>query len=211
MSHLPNVFLTTWKPGDRLTSEALNRNFLTLLALLEGVALEARTPDQVVVALETRIGEIEGRVAALEHLTAMHARQRNEREWAPLSHLGALITMVNDLRRDMERAVSKLDVIHAELQIERGDHERRLARLEQQPEYARQEDFAPLAADHHRLALKEHMLLAQVIALRHETMLLREIAMGHDRQANRLEFAPMSMIGHILQRLNAIEAAKLPP
>lgn len=206
MGHLPSPALTRFEKGKQLFADDLNGNFFTLLALLEGVAREVRTPDQVVVELEKRAGALAERVEILEHLTSMHARQRNEREWAPLSHLGAVITMVNDLRRDMERAVSKLDAIHVELQTERGDHERRLQRLEQQPDYALQEDFAPLAADHKRLALKEHMLLSQVLAIRHEIGILREIAMGKDRQANRLEFAPMAYVGHILQRLKEIEA-----
>lgn len=206
MGHLAGPALTKFEKGQPLKAADLNANFLILLALLEGVALEARTPDPVVVGLEADTSALEHRIAALEQLTAMHARQRNEREWAPLSHVGAILTMVNDLRRDMEKAVCALDAIAAEITHERGNHERRLARLEQHPDYALQEDFAPLKADHDRLALKEHMLMAQVIALRHETMLLRQMTMAKDRVANRLEFAPMSYIGHILQRLNAIEA-----
>lgn len=206
MGHLPSAALTQFERGKPLAAKDLNDNFLTLLALLEAVALEARLPDPTVVALEANLARLEHRVEALEHLTAMHARQRNEREWAPLSHLGAVIIMVNDLRRDMERAVFKLDAIHAELQAERGEHARRLQRLEQQPEYATADEVRPLAADHARLALKEHMLLAQIIALRHEMGLLREMQMGQDRLKNRTEYAPLSYIGHILQRLQAIEA-----
>lgn len=206
MGHLPDSNLVQFKAGTPLTAAALNANFLTLLALLEGLALEARTPDPVVVELEAREAALEARVKDIERLTAMHARQRNEREWAPLSHLGAVITLVNDLRRDLETGVSKLAGIYAELMRERGDHERRLARLEQQPEPALQEEFAPLQADHERLAQKEHMILAQVIAIRHEMQVVTKLAMGHDRKANRLEFAPLSTIGHILQRLREIEA-----
>jgi len=50
------------------------------------------------------------------------------------------------------------------------------------------------------------MLLAQTIALRSEVAALRELALGHDRNANRMEFAPLSTVGHLLQRIMALEA-----
>ena len=49
------------------------------------------------------------------------------------------------------------------------------------------------------------MLLAQTLALRAEVGILRELALGHDRQANRLEFAPLSYVAAILTRLQALE------
>lgn len=205
MGHLPAAALTQFEKGQPLKAADLNANFLIILALLEGVAREARTPDPVLVELEKRAGSVEERIDRLEHLTAMHARQRNEREWAPLSHVGALVTMVNEVQRKFTAATERIDEAHVGLGTVHDDLHRRLSRLEQQPEPALQEDFAPLVQDHNRLALKEHMLLAQIIALRHEMGLLREMQMGQDRLKNRTEYAPLSTIGHILQRLNAIE------
>jgi hypothetical protein len=206
MGHLPAHALNQFERGKPLTAAALNANFLTLLALIENLAREMRTPASTVVALETDAASATKRIEALEHLTAMHARQRNEKEWAPLSHIGALVQMVNGVAREFRTAADQLDVAHAGLGVDHDDLHRRLLVLEQQPQSAMQEDFVALIKDHERIALKEHMLLSQIIALRHEVGLLRELALGRDRQANRLEFAPMSYIGQILQRLNALEA-----
>ena len=34
---------------------------------------------------------------------------------------------------------------------------------------------------------------------------LRKLALGHDRNANRLEFAPLATVAHLLQRVMEIE------
>lgn len=206
MAHLNGQALQRWKKGDGLTADALNSNFAVLADRLERVMAQALMPDPAAVALEMKLAAQERRIAALENLTTMHARQRNEREYAPLSHVGALVTMVNDLRRTLEEAVLRLDQMHAALSVDHDDLHRRVARLEQHPEAADKESFAALVRDHDRLALKEHMLLSQIIALRHETGILRELALGHEREANRLEYAPMSHVGHLLQRIMALEA-----
>lgn len=198
--------LKTWKKGDGLTADALNGNFATLADRLERVMAQALMPDPANVALERRLHEVNLRLEALEHLTCMHARQRNEREWAPLSHVGALVVLVNQLRADLERAVARIDQMHAALLGDHDDLDRRILRIEQQPEAADKEGFTALVGDFKRIALKEHMLLAQIIALRHETRILRELALGHDRQANRMEWAPLSTVGHLLQRIMALEA-----
>lgn len=208
MAHLNGPALKTWKKGDGLGATDLNGNFGILADRIERVMAEALMPDPANVSLEMRLATQAKRIEALEHLTAMHARQRNEREWAPLSHVGALVVMVNNLQRKLEKAVARLDQVHASLGVDHDDLDRRLARLEQQPEAADKESFGALVRDHERVALKEHMLMAQIIALRHETRILRELTMGHDRQANRMEFAPLSTVGHLLQRIMALEAVK---
>jgi len=206
MAHLNGQMLQTWKKGEGLAAADLNSNFAILADRLERVMAQALLPDPANTDLQMRMRAIVERIARLEDLTAMHARQRNEREWAPLSHLGALVTMVNEANRRFEDACRRIDEMHAALGVEHDDLNRRLQRLEQQPDAATHEDFAALADDHDRLALKEHMLLAQTIALRHEVSLLREMAMGHARNRNEMEYAPMSTVGHLLSRIMALEA-----
>lgn len=206
MGHVNGHALTKWSKGDQLRAIDLNQNFATLADRIEHAMATALMPDPANVALEMRLAAQERRIAALESLTAMHARQRNEREWAPLSHVGALVVLVNQLRTDLERAVLRLDQMHASLGSDHLDLDRRILRIEQQPEAATEEAFTALVRDFKRIAQKEHMLLSQIIALRHETRILRELALGHDRQANRLEFAPLSTVGHLLQRIMALEA-----
>lgn len=205
MAHLNGPALKTWKKGDGLGATDLNGNFAVLADRIERVMAQALMPDPAAVGLEMSLRDIKQRLATVEYMLTLHARQRNEREWAPLSHVGALVTLVNDLRFDLEKAVRRVDEAHATAGLDHDDLHRRLARLEQQPDAATEEDFVLLAADHKRLALKEQMLLAQVIALRHETRILRELTMGHDREANRMEFAPLSTVGHLLQRIGEIE------
>ena len=206
MAHLNGHKLTTWSKGDQLRADALNGNFAALADLAHAAMAQALMPDPANVTLEMAIGRLAERVGALESLTAMHARQRNEKEWAPLSHLGALVTLVNQATRKLEDATRRIDETHAALAVDHDDLDRRIARIEQQPDSATEEDFTVLARDHERLALKEHMLLAQVIALRHEVRVLRDLATAKDRVANRLEFAPMSYVGFVLQRIKEIEA-----
>ena len=206
MGHLNGQSLTKWSKGDQLVAADLNSNFAVLADRIEHAMATALIPDPAAVGLEMRLGRLLKRVEALEGLTAMHARQRNEKEWAPLSHLGALVVLVNQARAKLEEATRRIDETHAALAVEHDDLDRRIARIEQQPDRAAQEDFTVLARDHERLALKEHMLLSQVIALRHEVRVLRDLATAKDRVANRLEFAPMSYVGFILQRLRELEA-----
>lgn len=207
MSHLNgHDSLKTWKKGDQLLSADLNANFRVLADMAEAAVAVALQPDPAAVGLEMSLRDIKQRLATVEYMLTLHARQRNEREWAPLSHLGALVVMVNNLQRKLEEAVLRLDQMHAALGSDHLDLDRRIARLEQQPEAADKESFTALAGDFKRVALKEHMLLAQIIALRHETRILRELALGHDREANRMEWAPLSTVGHLLQRIMALEA-----
>jgi len=105
----------------------------------------------------------------------------------------------------MEDATRRIDEAHAGLGVEHDDLDRRLRRIEQQPDTATQEDFAALALDHKRLALKEHMLLSQTIALRAEVSILREMVMGHARQRNEVEYTPLSTTAHLLERIMKLE------
>ena len=205
MAHLNGQSLKAWSKGDGLAAIDLNSNFAILADRIERVMVQALMPDQANTDLQMRHAALTERIGRLEDLTSMHARQRNEKEWAPLSHLGALVTMVNETNRRFEDACRRIDGMHARRGVEHEDLGRRLARIEQQPDSATQEDFAALARDHERLLLKEHMLLAQVIALRHEVSLLRELALGHDRNANRMQFAPLATVAHLLGRIMKLE------
>jgi len=208
MAHLNGQALQTWNKGDSLTADALNANFQIIADRLERVMAQALLPDAANTDLQMRMRAIVERIGRLEDLTAMHARQRNEKEWAPLSHLGALVTMVNEVNRRFEDACRRIDEMHTRRGVEHEDLDRRLQRFEQQPDSASEEDFIALARDHERLALKEHMLLAQVIALRHEVGLLRQMAMGHARNRNEIEYAPMSTVGHLLSRIMKLESGE---
>jgi uncharacterized protein YdcH (DUF465 family) len=205
VAHLNGHALTTWGKGDQLRAADLNQNFAALADRIETAMATALLPDPANVSLEMQLRGMAERIAALEHLTSMHARQRNEREWAPLSHLGAVLVRLNDMQRQVENAISRIEKLYAGLAVDHDDLHRRILRIEQQPEAAPKEDFTALKLDHDRVALKEHMLLAQIIALRHEVKILRDLALGKDRVANRLEFAPMAYVGHLLQRIREIE------
>jgi hypothetical protein len=205
MSHLPDIKLPTFKPGTPLRAADLNDGFTAVLNLLEIAMATALTPDPAAVGNEVAIAHHDQRIAALEGLVAMHARQRNEREVTPLAYTAAIMQQVRELREPMQDAQRQLLAAHAEI---RGAHEdlgRRLARIEQQPEAASQEDHDALFKDHQRLMELERTLLAQVIGLRSEVMVLQKLATGHDRVANRMEFTPLAMGAHLLQRIMEIE------
>ena len=206
MGHLPDPQLVEFRPRTQLSSADLNHNFAALFGLAQTAIALALTPDDATTALQVSLGEQERRLAILEQLSLMHERQRNAMEWAPLSHLGAVLVRVQELQDTVEEATSRLLDAHAELKGAHIDLGRRLARVEQRPDAATQEDHDALFKDHKRLAEKEHMLLAQTIALRSEVAAHRELALGHDRNANRMEFAPLSTVGHLLQRIMALEA-----
>jgi len=206
MGHLPDPHLVEFSRGTGLAAADLNHNFAALFGLAQTAIALALTPDDATTALQVSLGEHERRLAILEQLSLMHERQRNAMEWAPLSHLGAVLVRVQELQDTVEEATSRLLDAHAELKGAHIDLGRRLARVEQRPDAATQEDHDALFKDHRRLAEKEHMLLAQTIALRSEVAALRELALGHDRNANRMEFAPLSTVGHLLQRIMALEA-----
>ena len=205
MAHLNGQALQTWNKGDSLTADALNANFQIIADRLERVMAQALLPDAANTDLQMRMRAIVERVSRLEDLTAMHARQRNEREWAPLSHLGAVLVRVADLQKSVEDAVARLEKAHAEIIATHDRQHVRISRLEQQPEAASVEAHNELAYLHADTMQKAKMALGQAIALRHEITILRALALGHDRQANRLEFAPLSTVGHLLQRIMALE------
>lgn len=205
MSHLPPTLLKTWKPGEGLSAASLNANFTALLGLIETAMVTALQPDPAGVGNEVRLGGLEKRAAALEGLVAMHARQRNEREVTPLAYTAAIMQQVRELREPMQEAQAKLAAAHAHAQSLHDTHERRLARLEQQPEAATAEEHHALVKRCGDLAEKLTMTLAQTIALRHEVGILHKLALGHDRNANRKEYAPMATVAHLYQRILELE------
>lgn len=205
MAHLNGHKLQRWEPGDRLQAEGLNHNFATLAEIAEAALLQARTPDQTVVRLEMATGRLAERLDVLERLANMHERQRNEKEWAPLSHLGAIVTMVNDLRQQVEAAVARIDQMHAGLSTNRDELNRRLARIEQQPDAATEEDFSFLARDHERVALEQKGMLAQIVALQGQLQTLTDWALGKDQRVNRVEYAPLAYFGELVRRIEKLE------
>lgn len=205
MAHLNGHKLERWEQGDRLTAEGLNHNFATLAEIAETALLHARTPDQTVVRLEMTTGRLAERLDVLERLANMHERQRNEKEWAPLSHLGAIVTMVNDLRQQVEAAIARIDQMHAGLSINRDELDRRLARIEQQPDAAAEEDFFFLARDHERVALEQQGMLAQIVALQDQVQTLTDWALGKDQRVNRVEYAPLAYFGELVRRIEKLE------
>jgi hypothetical protein len=206
MSHLPNLGLKTWGKGDRLTAEQLNANFVALLGAIETCMHTALSPDPASVANEVAIAGHANRLNTLERMLQMHERQRNEKAWAPLSHVAALMQLMLEIRGPLDDRAGKLLAAQEEARGQHDNLARRLQRLEQQPEAAMAEDFRALAQEFQRIADKEHMLLAQVIGLRHEVMHLTNMAKGHARNRNEMEYAPLSTVGHLLQRIREIEA-----
>lgn len=130
MSHLPDLHLKKWKKGDPLAAEDLNGNFSALHMAAEMAMTEARRPDPAGLLLETRLDRAEARLEALEHLTAMHARQRGEKEWAPLSYVAGVIEMVRNIREPLQQTVADLKDAQAEITAMRDNLDKRLARLE---------------------------------------------------------------------------------
>jgi hypothetical protein len=210
MSHLPDIKLRIFEARKPLAAADLNGNFTTLLNLIEVAMVAALQPDPAGVGNEVKLGNHEHRIAAIEGLVAMHARQRNEKEWAPMAHLTAVMQQVRELREPVQNAQKQLLRAHARAEaLHDGQHER-ISRLEQQPEAATKEDHDALFKEHRSVAEIQRMVLAQVIALRHEVGILREAALGHDREANRREYAPMATVAHLLRRIMDLEKRRCP-
>jgi len=205
MGQLPDAQLIEFKRGTQLTAQALNQNFVALLNLAQTAITLALTPDEAITGVEARMGALERRLAGLEAMAMLHERQRNAKEWAPLATLGAVLVRVTDLQRVVEEAASRLLDAHAEIKGAHEDLGRRLARIEQRPEAATQEDHMHAVNELARLTQLEATLLSQVHGLRAEAAYALKIAQGHDRVANRMEFTPLSTTGHLLQRIMDIE------
>jgi len=208
MGHLPDHNLCVWRTGEQLTAEALNGNFAILRADAERALSQALTPDPVVVALEMRLGRLEARLDRVEGMLEMHARQRNEREWAPLSTLGGVLQRVDGLQQSVEAAVARLEEMFGTINDIHDDQQGRLARLEQQPEAATLAQFSKLEILHEDTAKKARSSLAKATALQRETADVRRIAEGHDRIANCREYAPLAALGQLLERLEKLEQRK---
>jgi len=205
MGHLADNGLLVWDRGEPLAAADLNGNFAILREYAERALSQALTPDAAVVALEMRLGRLEARLDRVEHMLTMHERQRNEREWAPLSHLGGVLQRVDRLQQSVETAVARLEQMFATTDKIHNDQHLRLSHLEQQPEAATLEQFQTLAAEHHDTAQKAHVSLGQAIGLRAEVAHVRRIAEGHDREANRREYAPLSTVAHLYERILKLE------
>jgi len=205
VGHLPDNGLTVWERGTQLTAEALNSNFAILRADAEQALAQALLPDPAVVGLEMRLGRLEERLERIEGMLAMHERQRNEREYAPLASLGGVLLRLDGLQRVTEDAVARLEAAQAAAETMHHDQHLRLSRLEQQPEAATAAEHRALRRAQERSAHTADAALGQAIGLRQEVGAVRRIAEGHDRIANRREYAPLATVAHLLQRLQKLE------
>lgn len=206
MSHLPDLKLTTFERGKPLAAAELNHNFALLLGAIETAMVTALSPDPAAVQSEVHIAAHARRLDTLERLQLMHDRQRNEKQWAPLAHVAALMQLMLEIRGPLSDRADELLAAQGEARTQHDGLARRVQRLEQQPEPASREDCEALAKEVTRLSLFEHNLLVQVHALRRETHTLIEMAKGHARQRNEMEYAPLAVAGHLLQRVKDIEA-----
>ena len=206
MSHLPDIALAKFEAKKPLRAEDLNRNFAILLGAIEVCMHAALSPDAATNANEVHIAAHGDRLDMLERMQMMHERQRNEKAWAPLAHVAALMQLMLEIRGPLDDRARELLAAQDEARGQHDDLARRLQRLEQQPEPALAEDFQALAKDCDTIAQKAHIALTQAVALRQEVGQLRKLALGHDRLANRMEYAPLSTVGFILQRIREIEA-----
>ena len=139
-------------------------------------------------------------------MLAAHERQRNEREYAPLSSLGGVLLRLDGLQRITEAAVERLEETFTATDAMHHDQHVRLSRLEQQPDAATAAEHRQLARAQERSARTADAALGQAIGLRAEVAATRRIAEGHDRVANRREYAPLATVAHLLDRLQQLEA-----
>lgn len=206
MSHLPDIALTKFEAKKPLRADDLNRNFAILLGAIEVCMHAALTPDAATNANEVHIANHAARLDAIERMLTLHERQRNEKAWAPLAHVAALMQLMLEIRGPLAAKAEQLQQAQVEVLQLHADVLRRVQRLEQAPEYAMAADHKALAADCDTIAQKAHVAMVQAVALRQEVGQLRKLALGHDRLANRMEYAPLSTVGFILQRIREIEA-----
>lgn len=206
MSHLPDIRLPRFEKGRPLNAADLNNAFQLLLGAIEVCMHAALTPDAATNANEVMIAAHGDRLDMLERMQMMHERQRNEKAWAPLAHVAALMQLMLEIRgplvaraEQLHEACSDIRQLHAELV-------RRVQRLEQAPEYAMQADHEVLAADCERIAQKAHIAMVQAVALRQEVGVLQKMMAAHERQRNEKQYMPLSTGGHLLQRIREIEA-----
>lgn len=205
MSHL-QVALPRFEKGKPLNAADLNSAFQQLYAAIEVCMHAALTPDAATNANEVHIAAHGDRLDMLERMQMMHERQRNEKAWAPLAHVAALMQLMLEIRGPLAEKADALQEAQEQVLELHADLVRRVQRLEQAPEYAMKADHEALAADCETIAQKAHIAMVQAVALRQEVGQLRKLALGHDRLANRMEYAPLSTVGHLLQRIREIEA-----
>lgn len=198
--------LTTWKTGDQLRAPDLNGNFLVLYEMVIEALAASRMPDPANVALEMKTGRLAQRVEGLEKLTSLQAHQRNEPQYVPLSYLGSMITMVNDLRQEVEKAILRIDQLHASLGADHDDLHARLARVEQYPDAASEEEFSVLSREYKGTAVDLRRACAEIVELRHEVKTLTDWMTGTNQRVNRVEYAPLAYFAEVLKRIEALEA-----
>lgn len=205
MSNLREVSFYRLARGKEIHAQGVNENFMLLYQLIGEVARMVRTPEPVVTALEKHVIELAGRLDSVENLSQLHARQRNEKEFAPLASVGALLVRMNQLQEHFDAAVKKLEHMAAELLVTHDDHEFRLKRLEEyeHPTIAQHEELEAAitkATEYARIALQ------QSTELRRTTNALTKAlaSPAPDRALNRTD-PQMAYIGHILSRLKALE------
>lgn len=205
MGQLPDIKLKAWKRGDGIAASDLNGNFQLLADQLETIMRVALTPDPVGRALEPKLSAAEERLDRIETMLCLHERQRNEKQWATLAHVAGVMQLVQSLIGPVTQHAERLLAAHAKAQTLHDDLERRLARLEQQPDYALAEDHAGLAQAHRALQAQADITLGQATALRHELIYLRGLQEGNERLRNEKQYMPLASGGALLQRIMDLE------
>lgn len=202
----PDFYLV--EKGKQISASGLNGNFRKLAELLLELQISERTPAPVVVDLEVALAKLEERTKTLEKLSAMHERQRNEREYAPLSSVGALLVRMNQLQERFDEAVKKLEQMTGEIIVTHDGHEDRLKTIEARGELATVEQLNGFLEELDKAREYARLALQQSTELRRTTNALTKAmaSPSPDRALNKPEFAPMAYIGHILSRLAALEA-----
>lgn len=198
-------FLEAGKP---ISSSGVNDNFREIMGHIVDQSIALRTPAPVVVDLEVALAKLEARTKTLEELSALHARQRNEREYAPLSSVGALLVRMNQLQERFDEAVRKLEQMAGEIIVTHDGHEDRLKTIEAKGELATVEQLNGFLEELDKAREYARLALQQSTELRRTTNALTKAmaSPSPDRALNKPEFAPMAYIGHILSRLAALEA-----
>lgn len=206
MSNIREVSFYRLARGKEIYAQGVNENFAVLYQLIGEVARMVRTPEPVVTQLEKHVIELADRLDSVENLSALHARQRNEKEFAPLSSVGALLVRMNQLQEHFDAAVKTLEHLTGELLVTRDGQEARIKKLEQHPHptMAQHEELlaqVTKAVEYARLALQ-----ASTELRRTTNALTKALASpAPERALNQPQYASMAYIGHILQRLKALE------
>lgn len=173
MSYIEQPALYELKDRQPISASGVNANFRTVVELIGTAVMTVRTPGAIINGLEVKVADLEQRTKILENLSAMHARQRNEPQYAPLSSLGAVLMRVDALQRSVEDAVVRLEKALAAAESLSANQHARLAALEARPAMASRHEVLDLAQLHDQTVQIATNAMRQAMSLRREVMELR--------------------------------------